>query len=1062
MKIQVSRVATFLCGFILSFGSTTSLADDTEIFFNTQNTTSIRPNLLFILDNSGSMDAEVTVNVPVDPVYNPAKTYPGAGFDSDFVYYKQDNTWYTVRRSVIECADMLNRIDQVGELKSYRMAYYYNNKWNSFNKDNVNNSTTDCQADDDRSSINNWSKFTARNYFSANYRNWQATSGGTVKMTRMDVMKGVARHLADSTTGVNIGLMAFNTRGSADEGGHLLNPVENVATNAGAFKTAVNSLDHDTWTPLAETLFEAMRYYQGGKQFLDSHPIASQKNGYVSPISLECQSNNIILLTDGEPTRDTNHNATMISEIGKSCTGGSNSTRNCLPDIAGYMKNNDMSSAYAGDQTITTYTVGFEINDPLLADTATAGGGKYYQANDAQQLANAFDDIVRSVLDTSSTFVAPGVAVNTFNRLNHFDALYYSVFEPDTRPLWQGNLKRYRISSTGDIVDVNGNQAVDPATGFFKDGAQSWWAQAPDGKAVTAGGVRSKLPAVTNNRKVYTWANGKALTANDNLVTTANTAFITKTLLGDSAMSDAEQLALIRWIRGEDVLDENGDSNTTDARKFVADPLHSEPKLIVYGGTEANPDTAVFFGDNQGYLHAIDGETGESYFAFIPTELLKNQRIFMENSNAVASRIYGMDGSIVSWVKNPSGAVSAADGDHVYLYAGMRRGGRSYYALDVTSKAAPKALWHISGGSGQFAELGETWSTPVKSKINLDGTIKDVLFFAGGYDDNQDSVSTRTKDSVGRALYVVDAKTGARLWWAGPTSSGADLELSQMEYSIPASPKVLDIDGDGLADQVYVGDMGGQIWRFDLNNGEPANSLVHGGRIADFSGSGVADARRFYHTPDLAISRYWGKRYLTMMIGSGYHAHPLNKVINDRAYMLRIPELFGAPVDASGNVKYTTHTESDLLNITDNKIGQGTDAEKLAAEQNLSTKKGWMLHLENSGEKILSSSLVVDGVATFTTYEPAATLSACAPSTGRARLYSVSLRDGRPVRNYDSIGKDSELTKDDRSKDVPIPGIPPSPSLLRIKKNAFICVGTNCEPVADSNTFTQTFWREVE
>lgn len=1054
MRFFKSKYVHFFASLFLSLSASFSWADDTEIFFNIESQTSIRPNILFILDNSGSMRSKMDVVIPKDGVYNPSKDYSGR-FSKSHVYYKQDGDWYEVRRSVIRCSDLLNRIDQVGELKSYRMAYYYRNKWNSFDEDDVNNSTTDCQADGDTNL--NWDLFDLRDYFSANYLNWENSGTETVRMTRMEIMQGVARNLADTVTGVNIGLMTFNLN-QASEGGRVLNNVRDVKINADDFKDEVDALYPSTNTPLSETLFGAMRYYQGGKPFLDKNPRGETiSNGkYISPIELECQSNNIILLTDGEPTADTNHNGEMGREIGTSCSG------NCLDEIAGYMKNNDMSAAYAGDQTVTTYTVGFDINDSLLGKAATAGGGKYYQANDAVQLAGAFDDIVRSVLETSSTFVAPGVAVNSFNRLNHFDALYYSVFEPDTRPLWEGNLKRYKISNDGEIVDANGNQAIDSATGYFKDGAQSWWALAPDGKAVTAGGIRSKLPGATNNRKVYTWIKGKNLTADDNLIATSNTDSLTKALLGNSSMSDAEQKELIRWVRGEDVMDENGNGQTNDARKFVSDPLHSEPKLIVYGGTEASPDTAVFFGDNQGYLHAINGETGESYFAFMPAELLKNQKTFMQNSDTVADRIYGMDGSVVSWIKNPSGDVKAADGDHVYLYTGMRRGGRSYYALDATDRSAPKALWDISGGTGEFAELGQSWSTPVKSKINIDGDVKDVLFFAGGYDANQDNATTRTEDTMGRALYIVDAKTGKRLWWAGPKGSNANLKLSEMKYSMPASPKVLDIDGDGLADQVYIGDMGGQIWRFDMNNGSSAGSLAYGGRIADFAGNNEANARRFYHTPDLSISRYWGKRYLSLMIGSGYQAHPLNKVIKDRAYMLRIPALFGAPVDpSSGDVAYATLTESDLFDTTDNKIGQGTDAEKLAAEESLAEASGWMIELENTGEKILSSSIVVGGTATFTTYEPAAALSACAPSTGRSRLYSVVLRDGKPARNRDDVDPDSEPTKDDRDQDVEVPGFP-APKLLRTEEGAFICVGTSCEPVEDSSTFTQTFWREAE
>jgi type IV pilus assembly protein PilY1 len=1058
MRFINSKFSHFFFSLFLSTAASITWADDTEIFFNIDTQTSIRPNILFILDNSGSMSSRLNVTVPQDGVYDPNKDYSGAR-NNNFIYYKDSGSWYTVRRSVLTCTDLLSRIDQVGELSSYRMAYFYQLKWNSFDKINVNNSTTDCEADNDRAL--DWSRFSLQDYYSANYLNWSESGDTTVRMTRMEVMQSVAKNLADTVTGVNIGLMAFN-QSQPSEGGRVVNNVTDVQTNAVTFKSEVDALYASGNTPLSETLFGAMRYFQGKAPFLDNNPRSDTVNAdgtFKSPIELECQSNNIILLTDGEPTSDTNHNSEIRAEIGANCSG------NCLDEIAGYIKNNDMltSARFPGDQTITTYTVGFQINDSLLADTATAGGGKYYPANDAQALAVAFKDVFRTVLETSSTFVAPGVAVNSFNRLNHFNALYYSVFEPETRPLWDGNLKRYKISNDGSIVDVNGNQAIDAATGFFKDNAKSWWALTPDGKAVQSGGVRSRLPDVTSNRKVFSWLNGKNLSDSDNLITVSNASSITKELLGDGSMSDTQRNVLISWIRGEDAVDSNGDGNRSDPRKFIADPLHSEPKLIVYGGTEASPDTTVFFGDNQGFIHAIDGETGDSYFSFMPPELLKNQSTLMANSDTVANRLYGIDGSIVSWVKNPNDGINSADGDHVYLYTGMRRGGRSYYALDATERTAPKAMWKISGGSGDFAELGQSWSTPVKSKINIDGTVKDVLFIAGGYDTNQDSAITRSEDSMGRALYIVDALTGQRIWWAGSKVSSANLKLDDMKYSMPASPKVLDIDNDGLADQVYIGDMGGQLWRFDLNNGAAVGSLATGGPIANLAGSAETNARRFYHTPDLSISRYWGKRYLTLLVGSGYQAHPLDKAIEDRTYMIRIPSMLGAPLDPVTNqVKYTPITESNLMDITSNIIGEGTVAEKLTAEETLAGKSGWMLKFGNPGEKMLSSSIVVDGVATFTTYEPAPALSACAPSTGRSRLYTASLRDGRPVRNYDQVDADTELTTGDRSKDISISGIPPSPKLLRTEDASFICVGTSCEQVEDSNSFTQTFWREAE
>ena len=95
----------------------------------------------------------------------------------------------------------------------------------------------------------------------------------------------------------------------------------------------------------------------------------------------------------------------------------------------------------------------------------------------------------------------------------------------------------------------------------------------------------------------------------------------------------------------------------------------------------------------------------------------------------------------------------------------MRRGGRSYYALDVSEKDNPKYLWSIKGGSGSsdFAELGQTWSKPTKSKMRIANTVKDVIIFGGGYDPAQDYASKRTADSMGNTVFIVDAVDGSLL-----------------------------------------------------------------------------------------------------------------------------------------------------------------------------------------------------------------------------------------------------------------------------------------------------------
>ncbi len=1063
--------------------SNVSIADDTEIFFNTSSASTIKPNILFIIDNSGSMDSKVTTTT----VYDNSVAYSGDA-STDNIYFRKSGSFYKIPKTNNKCNDILSRLTSYGMATSYRMARWYSDKkrWRNLTDANV-SVTTECESDaglhgvdaasadkyarnhanmwGNESNEIDWGNIDFNNFYSANYVNWYENHRDATTRTRLQIVQEVSKNLADSMSNVNIGLMVFNVDGGQDEGGRMLVSVGDIEQNRDTFKAAVDTLTPFTWTPLSETLFEAMRYYQGGDPFLDKDPvIALDASGkYTTPITSDCQSSAIVLLTDGEPTEDGNHNGTMDDVVG-ACTG------NCLDEIAEYLHTKDQCSL-TGTQTVTVYTVGFESDQVLLSDAARKGGGKYYLADDAESLEDAFTSIVRSVLQVNATFVSPGIAVNTFNRLNHLDALYFSVFQPETVPSWSGNLKRYRLSSDGVVMDNSSPaiNAVDPNSGFFKSTARSWWLEdsdQADGFDVDIGGASGRHPDTNANRKVFTHYPGSSsdvLSNSVNAVTVANKANLTKTMFGNASMTDTEHENLINWTRGADVFNITG-NGVTASRKYIADPLHSVPQLTIYGGTANSPDVTIYFGDNQGYLHAVDGATGDSYFSFIPSELLVNQPTLMANDEAVTNRPYGLDGSPTSWIKDDGdGQIASGDGDHVRIYTGMRRGGRNYYALDVTDRANPEWLWTIYGGTGDFLELGQTWSKPVKTKVTIQNSQKDVLIFAGGYDTQQDTLTVRAVDTVGRAVYMVDANTGALLWWAGPTGSGATLTLADMKYSIPSSPKVIDVTGDGFADQIYVGDMGGQVWRFDITNGNQARDLVTAGVIADFGGSTAASHRRFYHSPDLFGLKIGSTRYLGLVIGSGWHEHPLDTAVQDRIYMLRMTAVTGAPTIPVGGVDvvtYTKLTEANLYDTTDNLIGEGTDAQKTTALNSLTNAKGWYIRLTRSGEKVLSTSQTIGNQTFITTYEPTPNNAECVPSAGTPRLYHFNVKDGTPVVNYDDVGSDDNLTKSDRELVLKTPGLPPSPQRMRIDGKDIICVGAECLPVTSVTGIVETYWYE--
>ena len=520
---------------------------------------------------------------------------------------------------------------------------------------------------------------------------------------------------------------------------------------------------------------------------------------------------------------------------------------------------------------------------------------------------------------------------------------------------------------------------------------------------VVAKGGAANEQSLTN-RKVYTYTGSAApsnadLTATSNKLHEDNLATLEPLLaIQDSNIMPTE---LIQWARGVDLLDADRDGVTNEARKQMADPLHTRPVLITYGGTEASPDLTIYAMTNDGFLYALNPSDGTERFAFMPKELLANIEDLYVNE-AGTNHIYGLDGPLVTRVKNTGDvALQTSEGDFAWLYLGMRRGGKNYYALDVTDRSTPRLKWMIKGGTtGNFAEMGQSWSAPYITSMNIGGTLKNVMVFAGGYDPNHDTKTTRSNDGQGRALYIADADSGALLWSGGTADTSPETftkTFTDMHYAIASDVNVLDMNGDGTADQLYVGDLGGQLWRFDVANGQSGASLVTGGVILNVGGTTTATNRRFHYAPSAALARKDGVTYLSLAIGTGWREHPLDTVVDDRFYTLKQTAVFGPPKNSSGAITYTKLTEADLYDVTANLIQQGNATEQAAALAGLAASQGWYIQLEGDGEKALAQAEIFNEQIVFSTFTPAVSTTTCGGAIGAgAVLPRRSLR--RPRR----------------------------------------------------------------
>lgn len=1146
-------------------------ADDSEIFL--QQSTSA-PNIMLILDTSGSMIGEVTTQSPYDP--NRDYVSEGTGTCSGLagrVFYKtgwnQGNppscSGNTIPASNLKCAKAVTALaSEAGRYQGDRYIRWGRSSGSSTRRwrpladvSNANGTDVDCLGDNgtDGNLVaspaypnagstggtngvwtttntgsywhNNATGGTSAAIYSANYVVYYNQFRVNQLGTRLSVMQQAARELLNSLSNVNVGLMRFSVNTNNDNGGGIvLWPVSPIEENRDRLIELIDGLIPYGSTPLSEAMYEAHQYFAGGDvsfgntsqicseatvttggdttnctgdiEDFDSVPEsrvggAANATQYQSPISDSCQKNFIVYLTDGEPTSDNSADA-EIEALDPPSACGTGAGR-CLGALSHYMFEADMNGdADDGEQNVTSYFIGFgsafggtsNTAFQYLSNAAALGGTETaHQANDLSELSQVFSDIFGDILDQSTTLTAPTVAVNAFNRTQTLSDLYVSVFQPQSGLHWPGNIKKYRVNSDGQLVDRDGALAVDD-TGFFRDSTSDVWSDTDDdADAVAKGGAANKLPTPPSTRKVYTYiganpASAVSLTASAQSFATDN-ASITAALLGTDASADPVRDKLINWARGADVNDLDGDSVTDEQRFSLGDPMHSQPAIVIYGGTTAAPDitdAVVFSATNDGYVHAASAEDGTELWAFIPQESFASLLPLYANATS-ATKHYGIDGDlrVLKYDINGDGIVDPAANDRVLLFfsTGRNRDVSRYYALDITYKNTPKFLWAL--GPTQLPGLGQAWSTPSVTRVNIDGATQNsqklVLVFGGGYDSAEETGPFVASSSSGNRVYIVDALKGTLLWSAGAPSSGANLELARMGHSIPAPLAVLDLNGDGYADRMYAGDMAAQLWRFDIYNGEAVADLVTGGVIASLGSKEeathtAANTRRFYNRPDAAALQIAnGPPFINIAIGSGYRGRPLSIANQDRFYSIRDHKAFVKMTQGEYDA-LTILTDGDLVDVTT------TVSPTVAADA-----AGWKMLLnrpEWQGEKVLSAASTFRNVVFFTTYIPNenASSNTCSLAVGSNRAYTVSAINASPQipprRETETDPEDPEdptdpppdPTVDDRYSELDQGGIAPEVTFLFPDKDQVVCLSgvevlSACK---DFNSRIKTYWRD--
>jgi type IV pilus assembly protein PilY1 len=778
--------------------------------------------------------------------------------------------------------------------------------------------------------------------------------------------------------------------------------------------------------------------------------------------------------------------------------GGFGVGPNDFADVIRYMNDVDLASGnigtapnLEGKQSVTSYF----LVDPTKINKTTVGyavaggtGAPLELSANADELVATLQAIFHQILSVSTTFVAASAPINVFNRAEIVDNVYIALFQvdPDGKASWTGNLKKLRVSTiegTAILVDALGDSAV-ATDGRIRTDALTFWTlpsllpppdptagevAGRDGRTVARGGAGQKIPGLSSggpglingigSRKLFFDRGGSLTPLNADLTTATEL----QTALG--AADTTEALELLAFARGVDVDDLDNDANRTEARRWIFnDPLHSQPLPLNYGArgsyTEQNPAIYLAVGSNDGFMRFIrntdtaGAESGTEAWAFMPQSMMDTLPTLRANARGVPHP-YSVDGAPAAYIEdfNQSGTIES--GENAYLYFGLRRGGKEYYALDVSDPENPRFLWKITKG-GDFAELGYTFSTPRLGQIDVGSGPQPVLVFAGGYDMNKDvRGAVGTNDTEGNALYVVDARTGELIWKARGGTAGATstvFEHPELVDSIPSAVAIADSDGDLLLDRLIVGDTGGNVWRADLAGTNTMQwkltRLAALGRHAE--GTKLND-RRFFHRPDIVPAEDEHGLFDAVLIGSGDRADPLDQggMVSNYFYMLKDRNV------AAGAGTNVDLIPADLGDVTDNCLQEGSSC-------GVDLTDGWKLALESGGEKSLATPVTIAGSVFFTTYIPASSGPAgvCAPAEGSGRLYAVALQNGTAVINYDTsddspLNPDEPTTRSDRSTELNSPGIPAE--VVSIPPNKIMRPDLQIDTL-DITTRWRTFW----
>jgi|GEM_PF-656641 len=931
----------------------------------------------------------------------------------------------------------------------------------------------------------------------------QATPTGNCVKTRIQIARTAGVNLVNSLDNrLRVGFSTYYTGGTDTPfGGQILEGVGPVGAAGSAKRSSlinrINSIVASGSTPLAETLSDIGRYFSTGyagnlalhpdlpsrrvtnrtvAQVFNNHRFNDPNNVVPSdscsatspsscPVTLSCQRNFAVMLTDGRPNQDRVVSSDFQDYDGDciganpACGSYDQKAASILPartyeasgsdyldDVAQALYEMDLrpdfpseiSSASQFRNNVQTYFIGFADpavqNDELLKSAARQGGTQTVQvANNSSALASVFSSIISNILATTGSFSS--VASNS-TRLNTGTRVLQASFNSGP---WTGDLRSFPVSDGVTPCLAGGVIQIGELCG-------SEWSAAANLVSATGRRILTYNPS-TRTGIPFQWANltaaqqGQlAAPAEAGTTLTTNGTARLNFLRGDR--STESQLVTPRSRRGT-VLGDIVDSS----------PFYSGPPSFNYADGDyaqfrrnyASRDAMVYVGSNDGMLHGFKASDGIERIAYVPSPMFGSgtrKPLFnlTQTPFVHAPLVNGSPTVGDAYVGAPG-----SGGWRTVLVGGLNGGGRGIYALDVTdpsrfaetgSGASSTVMWEFT--SADDLDLGYTYSQPSIVKMSNG---KWAAVIGNGYTSND---ATETNGSGRASLFIlfVDGPDRSTGWGSGAASATARyIKLTTTAGSAAnpnglATPAAVDIDGDDTIDYLYAGDEQGNLWRFDVRSTDPGSWGVGNGGQPLFTATDGSTPQPITERPEVGYNLLATNPTsptnpnLAVYFGTGRYIDSGDPATSG-------VQTFYGIFDKFPTTARTISRASDLVQqkITQ-EVGRATDGgattctgSAIAAAGSCyrittnnavpAARYGWYIDLYNTssgntatlGERQISSPILRGGRIIFTTLIPST--DSCSPGGG-GWLMELSARDGKmfPTPVFDT-NADRQVTSAD-------------------------------------------------